>query len=132
MLKNDQQSLEIHFRSIFAISRNCSAASHRICCPTSVLSYKQQLQHYHRMYRPWYSEYKYGLQIHGSATFEFFCISNTLFNERTHNGHGLLGCTLTLFAALGMGISVPFTKQSSSWGTGTISCGFWYMLYCFW
>ena len=24
------------------------------------------------------------------GAFEFFCISNTLFNERTHNGHGLL------------------------------------------
>jgi peptide/histidine transporter 3/4 len=41
---------------------------------------------------------------------------------------GVVYCTLTLFAALGMGISVPFTKQSSSWGSGIISCGFWYAL----
>ena len=41
---------------------------------------------------------------------------------------GIVYCTLTLFAAVGLGISVPFTKQSFSWGTGIISCGFWYAL----
>ena len=31
-----------------------------------------------------------------------------------------------LFAALTVVISIPFTKISSIWGTGIVSCGFWY------
>ena len=58
------------------------------------------------------------------GAFEFFA-SQTPYSMRGLI-MGMVYCTLTLFAALGMGISVPFTKQSSSWGTGTISCGFWY------
>ena len=30
--------------------------------------------------------------------------------------------------AIGYGIYVPFTKNLSTWGTGKISCGFWYLL----
>ena len=37
-------------------------------------------------------------------------------------------CIFSLCAAVGMGISIPFTKRSSIWGTGIISCGFWYAL----
>ena len=33
---------------------------------------------------------------------------------------------LALFAALTVVISIPFTKISSIWGTGMLSCGFWY------
>ena len=41
---------------------------------------------------------------------------------------GTAYCVFSLCAAFGVGISVPFTKQSSIWGTGIISCGFWYAL----
>ena len=41
---------------------------------------------------------------------------------------GMVYCTLTVFAIVGLGISVPLTKRSSIWGTGIISCGFWYAL----
>ena len=40
---------------------------------------------------------------------------------------GMIYCTLTLFAAIGLGISVLLT-QYSSLVTGIISCGFWYSL----
>ena len=33
---------------------------------------------------------------------------------------------LALFAALTVVINIPFTKTSSIWGTGILSCGFWY------
>ena len=33
-----------------------------------------------------------------------------------------------LSAAVGVGISVPFTQNLSVWGTGIISCGFWHAL----
>ena len=32
------------------------------------------------------------------------------------------------YIAVGVGISVLFTKHPSIWGTGIISCGFWYAL----
>ena len=55
---------------------------------------------------------------------EFF-VSQTPYSMR-----GLLvGSTygmVSLFAALTVAISIPFTKISSLWGTGIISCGFWY------
>ena len=41
---------------------------------------------------------------------------------------GTVYCMLTLFAAVGLGISVPITKRFSIWDTGIISCGFWYDL----
>lgn len=58
------------------------------------------------------------------GAFEFFA-SQTPYSMRGLI-MGMVYCALTLFAGLGMGINVPFTKQSSSWGTGIISCGFWY------
>ena len=41
---------------------------------------------------------------------------------------GTAYCMFTLCAAVGVGISIPFTRQLSIWGTGIISCGFWYAL----
>ena len=41
---------------------------------------------------------------------------------------GTAYCMLTLCAAVGVGVSKPFTRQLSIWGTGIISCGFWYAL----
>ena len=41
---------------------------------------------------------------------------------------GIAYSMLSVCAAVGMGISIPFTKQFSIWGTGIISCGFWYAL----
>ena len=35
---------------------------------------------------------------------------------------------LLLSGALGIALSIPFTKRLSVWGTGIISCGFWYAL----
>ena len=41
---------------------------------------------------------------------------------------GIAYSMLSVCAAMGMGISIPFTKQSSIWSTVIISCGFWYAL----
>ena len=41
---------------------------------------------------------------------------------------GTAYCMLILCAAVGVGISKPFTRQLSIWGIGIISCGFWYAL----
>ena len=41
---------------------------------------------------------------------------------------GTAYCMFALCAAVGIGISIPFTRQLSIWGTGIISCGFWYAL----
>ena len=41
---------------------------------------------------------------------------------------GTAYCMFTLCAAVGEGVSIPFTRQLSIWGTGIISCGFWYAL----
>ena len=41
---------------------------------------------------------------------------------------GTAYCILILCVAVGIGISIPFTRQLSIWGTGIISCGFWYAL----
>ena len=41
---------------------------------------------------------------------------------------GTCCCLLVLCGALGVSISVPFTSQLSIWGSGIISCGFWYAL----
>ena len=41
---------------------------------------------------------------------------------------GTAYCMLSLFAAMNMAISIPFTKQNTLWGTGVISGEFWYAL----
>ena len=41
---------------------------------------------------------------------------------------GTAYCIFALSIAVGVGISIPFTRQLSIWGTGIISCGFWYAL----
>ena len=41
---------------------------------------------------------------------------------------GTAHCMLALCVLVAMVISIPFTEQFSVWGTGIISCGFWYAL----
>ena len=41
---------------------------------------------------------------------------------------GVILCSLFLSGALWFTLSVPISKRLSIWGTGTISCGFWYTL----
>ena len=41
---------------------------------------------------------------------------------------GMTCCMLALSGAVVIGINIPFTRQLSIWGTGIISCGFWYAL----
>ena len=41
---------------------------------------------------------------------------------------GTAYCMVALCLPVGVGISTPFTRQLSIWGTGIISCGFWYAL----
>ena len=61
-----------------------------------------------------------------TGTLEFIC-SQTPYSMR-----GLLFGTMygsvMLYSVIGFGILQPFTKQSTAWGTGIISCGFWYLL----
>ena len=43
----------------------------------------------------------------------------------------MFGCTIgsaAIFLLVGYGISELFTQHLINWGTGTISCGFWYLL----
>ena len=61
-----------------------------------------------------------------TGAFEFIC-SQTPYSMR-----GLLFGTmygsLMLYNVIGRGILQLFTLQSTAWGTGIISCGFWYLL----
>ena len=41
---------------------------------------------------------------------------------------GTAYCMFALCVVVGVGISIPFTRQLSIWDTGIISCGFWYAL----
>ncbi len=58
--------------------------------------------------------------------FEFIC------SQSPYSMRGLLlGATygsVVLYCVMGFGILQPFTKQSAAWGTGIISCEFWYLL----
>ena len=62
----------------------------------------------------------------GVGACEFFC-AQTPYSMR-----GLIsGCaygSAAIFLLVGYGISEPFTQHLINWGTGTISCGFWYLL----
>ena len=62
----------------------------------------------------------------GVGSFEFIC-AQTPYSMR-----GLIfGCTngSSIFCLfVGYGISEPFTQHLINWDTGTISCGFWYLL----
>ena len=62
----------------------------------------------------------------GVGAYEFFC-AQTPYSMR-----GLIfGCakgSAIVFLLIGYGISEPFTQHLINWGTGTISCGFWYLL----
>ena len=41
---------------------------------------------------------------------------------------GISYCMFVTCATVGIGVSEPFSKELSIWGTGIISCGFWYAL----
>ena len=41
---------------------------------------------------------------------------------------GVVYGSVAVFAVIGYGIAQPFTKQLSIWGTGMVSCGFWYLM----
>ena len=41
---------------------------------------------------------------------------------------GVCYCIFVLCVAIGASIDIPFTRQLSIWGTGIISCGFWYAM----
>ena len=56
-----------------------------------------------------------------------FAVSQTPYSMRGLV-MGTIYAMLVLSLPVGIGISVPFTKQLSIWGTGIISCGFWYAL----
>jgi hypothetical protein len=40
---------------------------------------------------------------------------------------GACYASVFIFTMTGYGIYWPFTQQSSNWGTGIISCEFWYL-----
>ena len=40
------------------------------------------------------------------------------------SGYGILSLSVALIVA----VSIPFTRRLSVWGTGVVSCGFWFAL----
>ena len=70
--------------------------------------------------------FSFSLSMFGIGGIEFIA-SQTPYSMRGLI-MGTTYCMFTLCAAVGEGISIPFTRQLSIWGTGVISCGFWYAL----
>ena len=70
--------------------------------------------------------YSLSLTALSIGTIEFI-ISQTPYSMRGILVGSLYGM-LALFAVLIVVVSFPFTRMSSIWGKGTISCGFWYAL----
>ena len=65
--------------------------------------------------------------IYGIAAFEFIC------SQSPYSMRGLLvgagyGCAVLLNLIV-LGLVQPFTRHSSTWGTGIISCGFWFLIF---
>ena len=60
------------------------------------------------------------------GTFEFLSAQVPYFMKGLMVGVTL--CSLFLSGTLWFTLSLPFSKRLSIWGTGTISCGFWYTL----
>ena len=62
----------------------------------------------------------------GVGAYEFFCA------QSPYSMRGLIfGCangSAAIFILVGYGISEPFIQHFINWDTGTISCGFWYLL----
>ena len=62
----------------------------------------------------------------GIGTIEFICA------QTPYSMKGLMVGTvyssMVIFAFIGYGITVPFTRHMITWSTGVISCGFWYLL----
>ena len=83
------------------------------------------------------SSYKYWLAIpysFGTIGTTILCISSVEFlaSQTPYSMRGLMigACygSMFIFTMIDYGIYWPFTKQSSTWGTGVISCEFWYLL----
>ena len=63
----------------------------------------------------------------GIGGIEFIC-AQTPYSMRGLLFGAVYG-SVTIFNVIEYGIMQPFTRQLSFWGTGTISCGFWYSLF---
>ena len=62
----------------------------------------------------------------GIGTLEFIC-SQTPYSMRGLIFGAAYG-SAAIFSLIGYGISELFTRHLIDWGTGIISCGFWYLL----
>ena len=62
----------------------------------------------------------------GVGVYEFFC-TQTPYSMRGLI-FGYASGSAAIYHLFGYGISEPFTRHLINWGTGTISCGFWYLL----
>jgi hypothetical protein len=62
----------------------------------------------------------------GVGAYEFVC-AQTPYSMRGLIA-GYAGGSVSVFLLVGYGISEPFTRHLINWGTGTINCGFWYLL----
>ena len=60
------------------------------------------------------------------GTFEFLSAQVPYFMKGLMVG--VILCSLFFSGTVWFMLSIPFSKRLSAWGTGTISCGFWYML----
>ena len=60
------------------------------------------------------------------STIEFIC-AQTPYSMRGLMFGTVYGC-IVIFGLVGYGIKQPFTGKLTAWGTGIISCGFWYLL----
>jgi hypothetical protein len=62
----------------------------------------------------------------GVGAYEFICAQTPYSMRGLIFGWAHGSCTI--FILVGYGISEPFTRHLINWGTGTISCGFWYLV----
>ena len=79
------------------------------------------------------------LFLHTLSTSMFYVVAiEFIASQAPYSMRGLIMgtayCMFALCVTVAVGISIPFTRQLSIWGTGIISCGFWRhgMPYCFW
>ena len=61
------------------------------------------------------------------GAYEFMC-AQTPYSMRGLI-FGYAGGSAAIYLLVRYGISEPFTRHLINWGTGTISCGFWYLLF---
>ena len=62
----------------------------------------------------------------GVGACEFFCAQTPYSMRGLIFGYAIGSAAIYLL--IGYGISEPFTRHLINWSTGTISCGFWYLL----